>query len=244
MARTSRLIHVVQPTAKGTIPQPQLTPAAKDYFHIFDLTFTYAVLDEAHGWRSLSREMFSLHWLLESAFAVTLLTGTPIFTSTVVSTRIRVSRLADGALTACRPQDLVNQAILAGADGFRGESDPDFSHEGLDKRRRLVALNRKNGREALAKALKDEPDDDLAAAYSKNDNPQKNPYFVGAMEGVELVIEWVRPIIFRRTMHSVDMFGNLILNLIPYKRIDSLVKLKPEEEAELAKIVEDMKKAR
>lgn len=73
------------PQGKGIIPAPKLSTEGKKYTNIFSLKWTYAVLDEAHGWRSLSREMFSLHWILQQSHAVTLLTGTPIFTSTVVS---------------------------------------------------------------------------------------------------------------------------------------------------------------
>lgn len=138
----------------------------------------------------------------------------------------------------------MNQAVLAGAAGFRGDEDPSQGHEGLDKRRELVALNRRNARIALAAAKKVKAPitrKDFGGAFAQDDDdPEDNPYYVAAMEGVKLVIDWLRPIIFRRTMNSTDSFGNPILALIPFARIDSLVRLTKAEKKEVKQIMKDM----
>lgn len=55
---------------------------------LFHMHFTMAIVDEAHGLRTLGREGLAVAWLLQRAYAVTMLSGTPLFTSPLVSANV------------------------------------------------------------------------------------------------------------------------------------------------------------
>lgn len=65
--------------------KPKFDPEGGKKLSLFHHQWTLAVLDESHTWRTMSAQTLALNWLFTKARAVTLLTGTPIYTSTLVS---------------------------------------------------------------------------------------------------------------------------------------------------------------
>lgn len=90
VSRTAREVFKNQSTVVKDMPAPPpfkhtFDPNGGKKLCLFSFEYNLGVLDESHSWRTISPQLLALSWLFMRCHAVTLLTGTPIFTSTVVS---------------------------------------------------------------------------------------------------------------------------------------------------------------
>lgn len=70
---------------KITKTVPQLIRRKNVENDLFRLSFTLAIVDESHNYRTLTKDGVALMRLLHNSWGCHLLSGTPIYTSSIVS---------------------------------------------------------------------------------------------------------------------------------------------------------------